>query len=310
MSILNKIKAWNSARRGWPTLGAVLGLVGAAWLSAVHSGSADYDRRDHRYSPIVSTGNSNGPAAFERGGSSQSRGRHPLDDAMQFVQPSILALQNVKDYTAVFTKTELVHGRLLTQKMDMKFCQNPFCVYFHGHSKRQAGREVIFVAGRNDGKLIVHEVGLKSLVGTMHLNPADPKVMATNRYPITEVGIAKILESAIEIWKNEKRDLDPANIQVRIVESVEVGAIECDAVEVAHHRQQPGLTYQVGRIYVDRHSRIPVQAELYGWPATPDENPPLLEQYTYTDLKTNVGLNDADFDPRNREYRFDVSQRD
>ena len=310
MTALNKIKAWNSTRRGWPTLGAVLGLVGAAWLSAVHSGSAENNRRDHRYSPITSIGNSTGPAASERGGSNQSRGRHPLDDALEFVQPTILALKNVKDYTAVFTKTELVHGRLLTRKMDMKFRQNPFSVYFHGHSKRKAGREVIFVAGQNEGKLIVHEVGLKSIVGTMHLNPEDPKVMDTNRYPITEVGISKIIESAIEIWKNEKSHLDSANIQVRIVESVQVGAMECDAVEVAHQQQQPGLTYQVGRVYVDRHSRLPVQAELYGWPATPGEDPPLLEQYTYTDLKTNVGLNAADFDPSNREYCFDVSQRD
>jgi hypothetical protein len=168
-----------------------------------------------------------------------------------------------------FTKTELIHGRLLTQSMDMKFRQNPFSVYFHGHSKRKAGREVIFVAGRNDGKLIVHEVGLKSIIGTMTLRPEDCKVMETNRHPITDVGIAKIIESAIAVWHHEKKTLDRANIEVRIVQSVQVGATECEAVEVSHHRQQPGLCYQVGRVYVDKQSRLPVQAELYGWPATP-----------------------------------------
>jgi hypothetical protein len=233
-----------------------------------------------------------------------------LDDAIEFVQPSIQALKNVEDYTAVFTKTEFVNGRLLTQKMDMKFRQNPFSVYFHCHSKRKSGREVIFVAGHNDGRLIVHEVGLKAVVGTMILKPEDPKVMATNRYPITEVGIAKIIESAIEIWKNEKRTLDPANIEVRIVHRVQAGDVECEAVEIAHHHQQPGLTYQVGRVYIDKHSRLPVQAELYGWPATAGDEPPLLEQYTYTNVKTNVGLSGADFDPRNREYDFAISQRD
>ena len=304
MTILNKIKGWSSMRQKWPALGVVLGLVGVAWLSAVHSGSAENTRREHRFSPIASPV----PAISERRVSDQ--GRHPLDAAVEFVQPSVRALKNVKDYTAVFTKTELVHGRLLTQTMDMKFRQNPFSVYFHGHSKRTAGREVIFVAGQNNGKLIVHEVGLKSIVGTMTLSPEDPKVMDTNRYPITEVGIAKIIESAMDIWKNEKTTLDPANIEVRICHGVQVGAMECDAVEVAHHQQQPGLIYQVGRVYVDTHSKLPVQAELYGWPATPGDEPPLLEQYTYTNIKTNVGLTSADFDPRNREYRFEVSQRD
>jgi hypothetical protein len=194
--------------------------------------------------------------------------------------------------------------------MDMKFRQQPFSVYFHGHSKHKAGREVIFVAGQNDGKLIVHEVGLKSIVGTMSLKPEDPKVMDTNRYPITEVGIAKIIESAVGIWNNEKRTLDSANIEVHIVRAVEVAAMECEVVEIAHHHQQPGLEYQIGRVYVDKATRLPVRAELYGWPATSGGEPPLLEQYTYTNVKTNVGLSDADFDPQNRDYRFAVSQRD
>jgi hypothetical protein len=169
---------------------------------------------------------------------------------------------------------------------------------------------VIFVAGRNDGKLIVHEVGLRALAGTMELNPDDPKVMATNRHLITEVGIAKIIESAIDIWNNEKKTLDPANIEVRRVSSVEAGGVECEAVEIMHHHQQPGLIYQVGRVYVDKQSRLPVQGELYGWPEKAGEDPPLLEQYTYSNIKTNVGLTDSDFDPGNRDYRFAVSQRD
>jgi hypothetical protein len=77
-----------------------------------------------------------------------------------------------------------------------------------------------------------------------------------------------------------------------------------------HHHQQPGLIYQVGRVYVDKQTRLPVQGELYGWPEKAGEYPPLLEQYTYSNIKTNVGLTDSDFDPGNRDYRFAVSQRD
>ena len=304
MTILNSIAAWSTSRRAWPVVGAIIVSMGAAWLSAVHIGSTESNLSDFKYRPLAS------PIPQSSEQSASDTLRHPLDDALEFVQPTIEALKNVHDYTAVFTKTEFVQGRLLTQNMDMKFRQHPFSVYFHGHSKCKQGREVIYVAGRNESKLVVHEVGLKAIVGTMHLKTDDPKVMATNRYPITAVGIAKIIESAIEIWKNEKKSLDPANIEVRIVCDIEVGAMECDAVEISHHHEQPGLIYQVGRIYVDKLSRLPVQAELYGWPATPGDDPPLLEQYTYTNLKMNVGLSDADFDPQNRDYRFDVSRRD
>ena len=153
-------------------------------------------------------------------------------------------------------------------------------------------------------------MGLKSIVGTMQLNPDDPKVMDVSRHPITEIGMAKILDSAIEIWKHEKQTVDPANVDVRIARQVEVGGRECDAIEISHLRRQPGLTYQLGRIYVDCQSRLPVKSELYGWPANPGDKLPLLEEYTYANVKTNVGLSDRDFDPGNRAYRFDVGQRD
>jgi hypothetical protein len=330
MTILSEIRAWICAPRGLPALGgALLALVGAAWLAAVPGGSVESKPNEFTYRPFAGpvAPVAEDPVAKDQVAKDQvakdqvaehpvaenkpsDERRHPLDDAFEFVQPSVEALKSVKDYTAVFTKTELVHGRLLTQKMDMKFRQNPFSVYFHCHSKRKEGREVIYVAGRNDGKLIVHEVGLKAVVGTMTLKPEDPKVMATNRYPITEVGIAKIIESAMAIWNDEKKTLDPANIEVRIVHSVQVGSIECEAVEIDHHHQQAGLTYQVGRVYVDKQTKLPVQAEMYGFPATPGDDPPLLEQYTYTNVKTNLGLSDADFDPHNRDYRFALSQRD
>jgi hypothetical protein len=49
---------------------------------------------------------------------------------------------------------------------------------------------------------------------------------------------------------------------------------------------------------------VPVHYEAYDWPKQPGEPPVLLERYTYTDLKLNPGLTDADFDPKNPEYKF------
>jgi negative regulator of sigma E activity len=65
------------------------------------------------------------------------------------------------------------------------------------------------------------------------------------------------------------------------------------------------LEYQVGRIYLDKQSRLPVRAEMFSWPAKADDDPPLLEQYTYSSVRINVGLTDADFDRHNPDYRFE-----
>ena len=42
---------------------------------------------------------------------------------------------------------------------------------------------------------------------------------------------------------------------------------------------------------------LPVKAERYGWPRSAGEKPPLLEDYSYTNVKINQKLADADFDP-------------
>jgi hypothetical protein len=47
-----------------------------------------------------------------------------------------------------------------------------------------------------------------------------------------------------------------------------------------------------------------VRYESYDWPRTPGGQPELIEEYTYLNLKFNVGLTDADFDRGNPAYRL------
>ncbi|HEY2251109.1 MAG TPA: hypothetical protein VGH74_08615, partial [Planctomycetaceae bacterium] len=104
MTILNRIAACTSARRRWIGFGgALLVLSAAAWLFMWQGDSAQANRDEFKFRPIVAAND----AAPRR--SITKSARHPLDDALEFVQPSLAALKNVKDYTAVFTKTEFVH---------------------------------------------------------------------------------------------------------------------------------------------------------------------------------------------------------
>ena len=49
---------------------------------------------------------------------------------------------------------------------------------------------------------------------------------------------------------------------------------------------------------------FPRRVEVYELPRDEKHVPQLLEEYTYLDLKLNNGYTDADFDPKNCQYKF------
>jgi hypothetical protein len=68
--------------------------------------------------------------------------------------------------------------------------------------------------------------------------------------------------------------------------------------------QRENQTFKTARIFVDDELQLPVRFASFDWPAEEGGNLVLLEEYTYTDVKLNVGLTDWDFDHRNENYRF------
>jgi hypothetical protein len=49
---------------------------------------------------------------------------------------------------------------------------------------------------------------------------------------------------------------------------------------------------------------LPIRFEAYDWPKHKGAEPELAEEYTYSNLKLNVGLSDRDFDVANGAYSF------
>ena len=224
-----------------------------------------------------------------------------LRDVIKYSEPSQKALDDVKDYTAVFTKTELIRGRQVKQVMEMKFRAKPFSVYFKYLTGPEAGRQAIFVDGKYGNKLVVKEAaGLGAIAGRLTFKLDDPKVMAENRYPVTNVGIGNLLKTAVTIWDRESK-LEAAEVDVKFFPNAKIGDLPVEAVQLTHQKQLRDVKFQMSRVYFDKESKLPVRAERFGWPR-PGEKPPLVEDYVYTKLKTNVNLTDADFDPARYGY--------
>ena len=239
---------------------------------------------------------------------------HPLDDALVLARKSLEHIEkNVHDYTCVLVKRERIGGvvaehEFMTCKIRHRQVTNsrvkPFSVYLGFHRPEAVkGREVLYVAGENEGSLVVHEGGLKgNFIPTMSLPTNGMLAMRNNRYPITEVGIKTLTKRLIEKGERD-RELGPC--EVRILNNTRVNKTRvCTCVEVKHDQNKPGLDFHMARVFMDNELQVPIRYEAYDWPKTPGGEPELLEEYTYMNLKLNVGLTDEDFSRDNKKYNF------
>ncbi|MGH7927183.1 MAG: DUF1571 domain-containing protein, partial [Candidatus Binatia bacterium] len=78
----------------------------------------------------------------------------------------------------------------------------------------------------------------------------------------------------------------------------------CTLLEVRHPVPRPYFDFHIARVFIDDELNVPIRYAAYTWPQQEGAEPPVIEEYTYLDLKLNVGLTDADFDPDNSSYNF------
>lgn len=229
-----------------------------------------------------------------------TRSRHALAPALRFASEALQQLEEVEDYTATFYKNERVRGVPVLQQMNLKVREKPFSVYL-GFVKPHAGREVLYVAGQNGGNLLAHGTGIETLAGTLSLAPTSAKAMEESRYPVSVIGIRNMVNTLATRWQEE---LKYSDIRVKYYPNAKVDAVSCRVYETTHTRKRNGVKFYRNRLFVARESGIPVRAESFAWPASTGSRPPLEEQYTYMNTKTNVGLSDIDFSKTNPRYAF------
>ncbi|MEL7334730.1 MAG: DUF1571 domain-containing protein, partial [Planctomycetota bacterium] len=139
------------------------------------------------------------------------------------------------------------------------------------------------------------------------LAPDSLLAMANARYPITEIGLHTLAKRLIE---RGSEDLTRDSTRVELTAGHMVGNQRTLLIQVRRATPTGGENdFSLAEIAIDNQTLLPVRYTAYGWDkdrakGEPEDTPPLLESYTYRDLKVNVGLKDTDFDRENSEYRF------
>lgn len=239
-----------------------------------------------------------------------------LEEIWDFAQGAYRHIcDNIDDYTCLLIKRELVNGEDQgTQFMQVKIrhekrageeVQVPFSVYLrYVKPEKFLGREVLYVAGHNQGDLIARRGGRRNPNLTVQLIPDGPLAMEGNRYPITEIGFQTLAVRLLEVLEQELKYDDGV---VQVFENAKVGERACTHYRLIHNQRRPGLTYHMAEVSMDDELGVPIYYAAYDFPAQEGGKPVLLEQYFYVDVKLNVGLTDRDFEADNPEYQFQLS---
>ena len=237
---------------------------------------------------------------------------HPLDRAINRAQSALDLMQReVNDYQAIMVKRERVNDKMSEPEfMQLKIrCPrqlatgpSPFSIYMKFMKPRAtAGREVIWMNGRNNNKLCVHEgSGLISLK-SFDLDPDGWVAMQDNRYPIYEAGLENLI---IKLVEKAERDRAAGPCEVNYRENAQINNRSCEMIEVIHSDRRAPYDFHKAQVFIDSELQLPVRYAAWDWPCTDGGKPKLLEEYTYVNVKLNVGLTDADFDPANPKYKY------
>lgn len=249
------------------------------------------------------------------------RERHALDPVLEMARRSLaLHRSRDRDYQARMIKRlrigkKLGEPEVMRLKLRSRDGQSaneldprPIDVYLGFLGPRSvAGREVIWRQGFDDDQLIAHETGFLNLA-RVYLAPSSRLAMLGNRYPISDIGIERLLIRLIEIGT---RDRLLGDCQVTVREDAQCEGRRCRRIEVVHPEKTVEIrgkrfefAYYRAEIDIDMEYELPIHYASYVWPEIPGEDPWLDEEFTYQELQLNCHLSDLDFDPNNPEYRY------
>lgn len=232
----------------------------------------------------------------------QKQGEHPLAPVLRALKVSQEEIdRNLHDYCCNFIKQERIDGELGDQQQILlKVAHQPFSVYM-SFIKPFAGREVAFVDGQNDGKMVVLEAGFKRMLGKMNLDPQGSLAMKGQKRPITDVGIRNLTAKLTKMWERETQF---AECEVTSDPNLKAAGRTTTMIKVTHPTPRQDFKFHVARLFLDNELKIPIIFDAYLWPEKAADDPPLEESYLYANLKINNGYTAREFDTVNNPEIF------
>ncbi|MDB5345555.1 MAG: hypothetical protein JWP89_3932 [Schlesneria sp.] len=218
-------------------------------------------------------------------------------------------LAGVDSYCAKLAKQEVVGPELLDeQTIQLKCRHKPFSVYLVWLTG-DTGREVLYVEGQNNGKMVAHDGGWKARLPAFNLDPNCRLAMRDTRYPVTDAGLATLTNVMLDLHREDLVKNHLASCTVEDDQSFD--GRPCTVFTTVYGSPTSSSIYRKSITYIDNEWNLPVHSKHFEWPAADKkvdeanlDDSTLVESYSFTEVKMSSSLTDSDFDRDNSEYRF------
>jgi outer membrane lipoprotein-sorting protein len=258
-------------------------------------------------------------------------------DAVEALDAMQKAAAATNDYTMRLVRSELIDRKLTPAETITVKWQKPGKIYLRQTDSVREGQETIYVPGWNKNRLKV------SKWFNWNLDPHGTLAMAHTHHPITEVGLIHLVGVVLDnVRRAREKNVGTLTLAgkeklfgrpVTRVEAtmpatgksptIEKGQTLWDVAKSTDQSMYVILNANRGRgwqqaehpkpgdavivpdfyggrlvLWIDDALHLPIQIDVY------DHEGTLYEHYEHHDLKVNVGLTAADFDPANPKYKF------
>jgi len=245
------------------------------------------------------------------------------------------------DTTMRLVKRELRGTTLTPEETIVIKWQRPQRIYLHELAGPRKGQEVLYAPGWNKNKIRAHKGSFPDF--NVNLDPYGTMAMANSHHPVPEISLVRLVDLVLDnvrraraknvgsltyvghetVFGRPTVKLEATTPPTGKTPTIAKGETLWDiskatgqsmyvilnANRARKWRQadhpEPGDAvivpdFYAGRLvlWIDDALQLPLQIDLY------DHEGKLYEHYEHHDLEINVGLTDADFDPKNPAYRF------
>lgn len=197
---------------------------------------------------------------------------------------------NVRDYTCLFTKTELLpDGPTPEQQIEVLFKENPFSVLMNFVKNPGPAQKILFVQGQNNGEAVIRPAGvvLSLLVPSVTRPVNGPDAMKNSRKTIDKFGLGNSLLMLRDVAVKAKDNGELIHLKYlgqREVDGRKTFAFERRIVENTERYPDSICVY-----HLDQEWLLPTAVTCLSADGT------LLGKYLFSNLKLNVGLTDKQF---------------
>ncbi len=253
-------------------------------------------------------------------------------------ETTLLRLKSTVDGLHSYTVTHLQQERFgneMGPKMKMKVKYSDGSLYVKMLEGPKKDAEVIYIPGKNDGKVRVHPGSFPDI--SLNLDPHGSRMMKEQHHPIEHLSFQHIVSSLAETAQRcryfpgagakflESENSARLNLELRspwkekkdkVKENEDIWSfskrVASDPFLIIHSNSMTdlddvseGMELKIPLCYATKtlltlnsNTYLPERLEMY------DAKGEVYERYEWQDLDTKTILTQKDFDPKNKEYNF------